>query len=61
MSKLVRIALLLLIAWLLIAGVVFALAMDTGPIEKVVMLAVGALLVLAAVKINRIGAGPMTH
>jgi hypothetical protein len=55
MLTLVRIALLLVIAGFLIGGVVVGLGMDTGPFEKVVLVAFGALLVAAAVKVNKIG------
>jgi len=58
MSRWVRIALLLVIAWLMIGGVVLGLGMDTGPVEKLVLLALGGLLVLAAVKVQRIGRLP---
>jgi hypothetical protein len=56
MLRLLRIALLLLIAFVMVTGVVIGLGNDTGPIEKVILVAFGAALVLAAVWVNRIGA-----
>jgi hypothetical protein len=55
MLRLLRIALLLVIA-IMVSGVAVGLVNDTGPFEKVVLLAVGAGLVWAAVMVNRIGA-----
>jgi hypothetical protein len=49
-------ALLVVIALLMIAGVVVGLGTgNTGPFEKVVLVAYGALLVWAAVLVHRIG------
>jgi hypothetical protein len=56
MLRLLRIALLLLLAFVMVTGVVLGLADDTGPLEKVVLVVFGAVLVFAAVKVNQIGA-----
>jgi hypothetical protein len=56
MLRLLRIALLLLIAFVMLTGVVIGLANDTGPLEKVVLVAFGAVLVFAALKVSQIGA-----
>jgi hypothetical protein len=40
----------------MVTGVVLGLADDTGPLEKVVLVVFGAVLVFAAVKVNQIGA-----
>ena len=56
MSRLLRIALLLVIALLMVTNVVFGLGTaNTGPVEKLVLLGFGALLVMAAVLVSRIG------
>lgn len=54
--RLLRIVLLLVIAFVMVTGVVLGLANNTGPVEKAVLVAFGVVLVLAAVKVNRIGA-----
>jgi hypothetical protein len=56
MLRLLRIALLLVIAFVMVGGVVIGVANDTGPLEKVVLLAFGAVLLWAAVMVNKIGA-----
>ncbi|MDX6308113.1 MAG: hypothetical protein QOI06_1159 [Nocardioidaceae bacterium] len=55
MARLVRISLLVAIAFFLLAGVVVGIGADTGPFEKVVLAGLGALLVLAAAKVRRFG------
>jgi peptidoglycan/LPS O-acetylase OafA/YrhL len=56
MLRLLRVVLLLVIAFVMVTGVVLGLANDTGPVEKIVLVAFGAVLVVAAVRVNRIGA-----
>jgi hypothetical protein len=56
MLRLLRIALLLVIAMLMVTNVVAGLATaKTGPVEKVTLVGFGALLVMAAVLVSRIG------
>ncbi len=56
MLKLLRIALLLVIAFLMLTGVVIGLGTTgTGPIEKAVLVVYGGMLLVAAVKVNSIG------
>jgi hypothetical protein len=54
MLRLIRIALQLVI-FLLLLGVVIGVAGDTGAIEKVVLVAVGGLLIIATDPVRRIG------
>lgn len=62
MPKLLRVALLAVIALVMLSGVVIPLASaNTGPIEKIVLVVFGGVLVLAAVKVNRIGMSPTTR
>jgi hypothetical protein len=56
MLRLLRIALLLVIAFVMVTGVVLGLANDTGPVEKIFLVAFGAALIFAAVRVNSIGA-----
>jgi hypothetical protein len=57
MLRLVRIALLVVIGLLMLSCVVIGLGTEnTGAVEKVVLVGFGALLILAAAKVNRIGA-----
>ena len=58
MLRLLRIVLLLIIAFVMVTGVVIGVANETGNVEKVLLLAFGALLVFAAVKVNQIGNVP---
>jgi TRAP-type uncharacterized transport system fused permease subunit len=59
---LLRVALLCIIAVLLINPVVIGLATsNTGPLEKVVLAGLGVLLLLAAVRVHRIGAHTTTR
>jgi hypothetical protein len=56
-----QVALLVVIA-LVEVGVIAGLAVDTGPLEKVVLVAFGAALLLAAVRVSKsLGAIPHTH
>ena len=56
MNKLARLVLLLVIAMLLLTLVVFGVvSSSTGAIEKVVLIAFGALLLSAASRVRRIG------
>jgi peptidoglycan/LPS O-acetylase OafA/YrhL len=56
MMKLVRFVLLLVIATLMVSTVVVGLGTaDTGPVEKVVLVAFGGLLILAALKVHKLG------
>jgi hypothetical protein len=58
MMMLVRFVLLLVIATLMVSTVVVGLGTaDTGPMEKVVLIAFGGLLVLAASKVHKLGTG----
>lgn len=58
MSRLLRFALLAVIAALLVSVVIGIGAGETGVIEKLVLAAVGVLLVLAAARVRRRGAPP---
>jgi len=54
--KLLRLALLGVLALLMIEGVVLGLgAKETGPVEKIALVVYAGLLVLAALKVNTIG------
>jgi membrane protein YdbS with pleckstrin-like domain len=56
-----RVALLLVIALLFVSNVVVGLGTsNVGPVEKAVLVAFGALLVLAAVRVQKIGRGQAT-
>jgi hypothetical protein len=50
------VVLLLVIAFVMVTGVVLGLANDTGPVEKIFLVAFGAALIFAAVRVNSIGA-----
>jgi peptidoglycan/LPS O-acetylase OafA/YrhL len=59
MMRLLRIVLLSVIALLMISTVVIGLgSANTGPVEKGVLVALGGLLVLAAVKVHNLGTQP---
>jgi peptidoglycan/LPS O-acetylase OafA/YrhL len=56
MVRLLRFALLAVIGLLMLTDVVFGLGTThTGPIEKVVLIAFGVILVMAAVRVSRLG------
>jgi hypothetical protein len=58
MMKLVRFVLLLVIATLMVSTVLVGLGTaSTGPVEKVVLVAFGGLLVVAALKVHKLGTG----
>jgi hypothetical protein len=59
MMRLIRFVLLSLIALLMIGTVVIGLGSEnTGVVEKVVLVAFGGLLILAAVKVHHLGTHP---
>lgn len=59
MLRLLRIALLLGIAFLMIGTVVIGLGThNTGPMEKIVLVAFGVMLVVGAGRVHKIGAAP---
>ncbi len=59
MLRLLRIALLLVIASIMLGTVVIGLGThSTGPVEKVLLVAFGILLVVAASRVHKIGAAP---
>jgi hypothetical protein len=56
MMRLVRIVLLSAIALLMVSTVVIGLGTaGTGPVEKAVLIAFGGLLMLAAMKVHKLG------
>jgi hypothetical protein len=58
MMKLVRFVLLLVIATLMVSTVVVGVGTaNTGPLEKVLLVAFGGLLILAALKVHKLGTG----
>ena len=56
MLRLVRIALLVFLAFLMISGVVLGFGNDTGPVEKLILIAYAGVLIFAAFKVNKLGA-----
>jgi hypothetical protein len=56
MIRLLRLALLSIIALLMVSTVVMGLgSANTGPVEKVVLVAFGGVLILAAIKVHHLG------
>jgi peptidoglycan/LPS O-acetylase OafA/YrhL len=56
MIRVLRLALLSIIALLMVSTVVMGLgSANTGPVEKVVLAAFGGALILAAVKVHHLG------
>jgi hypothetical protein len=60
MIRLLRIALQVVLFFVLLSLVVAVAAAETGTLEKVVLIAVGAVLVWLASRVRRIGA-PLRH
>jgi peptidoglycan/LPS O-acetylase OafA/YrhL len=61
MMRLIRLVLLSIIALLMVSTVVMGLgSANTGPVEKVVLVAFGGVLILAAVKVHHLGAQRQT-
>ncbi len=61
MIRLLRLALLSIIALLMVSTVVMGLgSANTGPVEKVVLVAFGGVLILAAIKVHNLGANRET-
>jgi peptidoglycan/LPS O-acetylase OafA/YrhL len=61
MVRLLRIVLLVGIAMLMVGGVVIGMGAQTGPVEKAVLVAVGATLLFAADRVNRLGTSRATR
>ena len=61
MMRLLRIALQVVLFFLLLSLVVAVAAAETGPVEKVALITAGILLVWLASRVRRIGAPPPRH
>jgi hypothetical protein len=58
MAVVVRVVLLVLLTLLLIGALIGTFASSTGPLEKIVFVALGCLVLLAGTRVRRIGSRP---
>jgi hypothetical protein len=61
MMRLLRLALQVVLFFLLLSLVVAVAAVETGLVEKVALIAAGVVLVWLASRVRRIGAPPVHH
>ena len=61
MLRLLRLALQLVLFFLLLSLVVAVAAAETGVVEKVALIAAGGVLVWLASRVRRLGAPPVQH
>jgi hypothetical protein len=61
MTRLLRVALQVVLFFVLLSLVVGVASAQTGPAEKVALIAAGAVLVWLASRVRRVGAPPVDH